>query len=336
MTELHSILTDRHYQSWPSWQIVYEWEDELSFLLHIPLRNTPSLPSNLVYSTFKRFDNRFFKGYMEYITRPRKKSESGLSLYFEMHMKPYRCFSNEASIIPVLIDFWLPDNIKVLKKMYAHCPYLLVTNLEVLHFLKEHQFRNKLVHFPMTLPSRYQLNGDEVFDKKYDIVVAGRKNSILWDYLLRYEKQHPDIEYLHQVEQNGELFYRSNQTGIVGKFQSREEYIELIRSAKVAFYATPGMDEGAARTTGFNPVTPRFFELLGAGCHVLARYPDTVETRFYTMKEISPAIMSYEQFEEALTDSLRSEVPVAKNAVYLKSHYTYTLVDILNQIINKG
>jgi len=332
MTTLQSILTDRHYQTWPSWQIVYEWEDELSDLFQLALSNTPPLPSNFIHSTFKRFDNRFLQGYLEHSLRRLQKPSSALSLYFEMYMKPYKCFSNEVSTVPVLIDFWLQADVKVLRKMYAHCPYLLVTNLEVLHFLKKHQFANKLIHFPMTLPSKYMLNGNEMFDKKYDIVVAGRKNSVLWEYLLRYEKQHPEIEYLYQVEQEGELYYRSNKQGIIGKFQSREEYIGLLQSAKAAFYATPGMDAGAERTAGFNPLTPRFLELLSAGCHVLARYPDTEETRFYKMNDICPAITSYEQFEAALSVALSSAAPVLQNATYLKSHYTSTLVEILKQL----
>lgn len=332
MTTLQSILTDRHYQTWPSWHIVYEWEDELSHLMNIPLINTPSLPSDSICSTFKRFDNKFLQGYLEYTYRRMQKPSGGISLYYEMYMKDYKCFSNDSSTIPVLIDFWLLANVKVLRKMYAHCPYLLVTNLEVIRFLKEHKFRNQLVHFPMTLPSKYRLRGDEHFEKKYDIVIAGRKNNVLWEYLLHYEQQHPEIEYLYQVEQDGALYYRSNQQGIIGKFQSRKEYIELIRSAKVAFYATPGMDEGAARTAGFNPVTPRFLELLSSGCHVLARYPDTEETRFYNMKEISPAIMSYGQFEEALTVALTAAAPVKQNANYLRSHYTSTNVEILKQL----
>ena len=41
MMDLKGVFTDRHYQDWPSWHIVYEWEDELSHALHLPLKNSP-------------------------------------------------------------------------------------------------------------------------------------------------------------------------------------------------------------------------------------------------------------------------------------------------------
>lgn len=36
------ILSDRHYQTWPSWHIVYEWEDEISQILQIPIAKSPN------------------------------------------------------------------------------------------------------------------------------------------------------------------------------------------------------------------------------------------------------------------------------------------------------
>lgn len=84
--------------------------------------------------------------------------DKGCCLYFEMCAKRYKSFSNSRRTIPVIIDFWDKEGIERFKKLYADCPYLLVTSLEVLNFLKTNQVKNNLIHFPMTLPSMYRLN----------------------------------------------------------------------------------------------------------------------------------------------------------------------------------
>ena len=165
----------------------------------------------------------------------------------------------------------------------------------------------------MTLPSMYRLNPAQSFDKKIDIILAGRKNPVLWNFLKQYEAAHPDVEYLHQIRKDGELYYESNKKGIVGKFHTRREYMNLLKTAKVAFYATPGMDGGERRTGGFNPVTPRLFELLSGGCHIIARYPKTVETDYYRLDEICPSITTYPAFESQLSNALKSSPPTEAN-----------------------
>lgn len=334
--KVKKILSDRYYQTWPSWQIVYEWENELSNSLNLPIINSPAnIPTtnNFLYRKLKSIDTRFFKGRLDESLNEILTLLAEYSLYFEMHPKNYKSFSNSKKTIPIVVDFWDKSNIELYKRIYLNCPCLLVTSLEVLNFLKENNFKNRLIHFPMSLPSIYKLEPNYLFDKKYDIVLAGRTNSVLWNYLKNYELQNPEIEYLYQIEQNGELYYISNKRGIIGKIHSREEYINLIKSARISFYATPGLDGGEERTNGFNPVTPRFFELLAAGCHLIARYPKNVETDFFQLESICPSINSYEDFQKQLEVGLSSSQPIGKNADYLSKHYTSTRIKILNELV---
>jgi hypothetical protein len=264
--KLKSILTNRDYQNWPSWHIVSEWEDELSKNLDVPIKNIPR--SNNIYKKyFKVIDFKYFNGYLA-------KTINGYfnygyySIYFEMRPKGKRNLLTVGNTVPIIIDFWDKNSIENFKNVYADCPYILVTSLEVLNFLLNNHIKNKLIHFPMTLPSIYRLKSNEIFDKKYDIVLAGRKNAVLWDFLKQFENKNPRIEYLYQVQIDGDLYYESNKTGIVGKFQARSEYMGLLKQAKIAFYSAPGCDGGEERTKGFNPVTPRFFELVASGCYM--------------------------------------------------------------------
>jgi len=330
--ELKSILTERHFRNWPSWHIVFEWENELSDLLQLPIKKSPS-SKNLLIRGLRIIDSRIFKGGLESRINIFRNSQNGYFLYFEMKVKNYSSFSNENKAIPVIVDFWDKSNVESIKKYYSDCPFLLITSLEVLNFLKENQFKNRLIHFPMTLPSVYKLDPHQVFEKKYDILVAGRRNEVLWKYLQQYESENPGIEYVYQVQQDRDLYYKSNKRGIIGKFHSREEYMNLLKSARVAFYSTPGIDGGEKRTGGFNPLTPRFFELLAAGCHVIARYPDNEEAQFYKLNEIAPAISSYNDFEHRINEALNTPAPVFRNAAYLNKHYTSTNLPVIESLL---
>jgi hypothetical protein len=330
--KLKRILTDRHFQNWPSWHIVYEWENELSNSLNLPLKNSPLIKNHFIYRNFKRIDNKLFKGKLDFFLNSILVSKCEYSLYFEMFLQYHKRFSSSRKVIPVIVDFWEKSNIELFKRIYADCPFLLITSLEVLNFLKENHIKNKLIHFPMSLPSIYKLMPNQIFEKKYDIVLGGRINVVLLDYLKQYEILHPEIEYLHQIQHEGELYYVSNKRGIVGNFHTRSEYMNLIKSAKVAFYSTPGMDGGEKRTNGFNPVTPRFFELLSAGCHVIARYPKNIETDYYKLETICLSVTSYADFENQLNIALIADPPTKKNAEYLNNHYTTSQIEILKNL----
>lgn len=329
-----SIYTDRNYQKWPSWDIVYEWEDEISNRLNIPINNTPYIRGFFARIVSKLFRKVIHNDLIENYWYANKDFNY---IYFEMYPKHFKSFSNQKNVIPIIIDFWNNEEvINDLIKYYKKCPFILVSSLEVLNHLKKSNCYLNLIHFPLSLPDKYRLGPNQTFKKKYDVVLAGRTNPILWEYLKNFEFTHPKIEYLYQEHQNGELFYRSNKNGIIGKFQSRVEYINLIRSAKISLYATPGIDGGEKLTGGFNPVTPRFFELLSAGCYVIARYPQNEESEFYQLDTICPSVNNYEDFSKQMNFALNSnELPIKRNSEYLKKHYTSTRIDILEKNINK-
>lgn len=328
--KLNGILSDRHFQTWPSWQIVYEWENEISQALGIPLLDSP--PANKDYENLRFKDSRFAIRNIKNAVQNVFTFPASVVLYFEMNPTYAPHFANSRKTIPVIIDFWDKSNVHLFKKAYRSSRYLLIQNLEVMEFLNEHHIKNQLIHFPISLPSMYTLKPDAVFEKKYDILLTGRINSVLVEYLHQYRLTHPDLEYLHHIQLNGVIHYVSNQRGTIGKFHSRTSYIQLLQSSRVAFYSTPGIDGGEARTNGFNPVTARIFEFLAAGCHVLARYPKNADTDFFQLDSICPSIQSYTDFENQLTHALNSPPPVKNNSDYLLRHYTSKRIELLKSI----
>ncbi|MBA4304931.1 MAG: hypothetical protein C0424_11950 [Sphingobacteriaceae bacterium] len=329
----HFIYSDRHFQTWPSWQIVFEWEDALSSALHMPIVKSPT--TGMLEHKFRGWDNRTQQGKWGkrmHDLRPWKTSwqkEKRQALYFEMAPRKYPAFSNHPRVAPILIDVFPDGDLQKTLLYYAQCERVYFTSLEVFHAAEEAMPGGPWYHLPMSLPDKYRLLGTESFEKKYPIVLSGRTNPVLLGYLKQFVSENPGTEYLQQQLIDGKLCYVSNLSGLIGEFSGREDYWKLIKSAQVCFYATPGMDDAAGRTGGFNPLTPRWFELLAAGCHVIARYPDTVETRHYKMASVIEAVQHYDDFKTQLSKMLLLPPPVAQNAIYLENFYTSKIIPYL-------
>jgi hypothetical protein len=109
----------------------------------------------------------------------------------------------------------------------------------------------------------------------------------------------------------------------------------ILKLCRIGFYSTPGIDGGEVRTGGFNPVTPRFLELLSAACRIIARYADNEDTRFYDMKSIVTHTDTYEDFENAMNKHLNEkEFPAFQYKQYLSKHNTSNRIEKLKRILN--
>lgn len=325
--KIEKIYSDRHFNTWPSWQIVYEWEDEISEKLKVPLAKSPYNARR----SFKGFLQRYARKLLnrDLTSNSAKGKDAEKFLYFEMRPRDYHSFSNTNPSIPIIIDFWKRDQVEEFKNYYKDCSHLLITSLEVLTFLKKNNFPGKLVHFPMSLPDKYKITSSQKFDKKFDVILAGRTNPVLLKYFEKYKEKNPHVEFVYREEKNGEFSYFSNKRGLLGDFESRQAYNHLLSMAKVALYSTPGMDDNKGRTGGFNPVTPRLFEILAAGCEVIMRYPENEETKFFELATLAAPALSYEQFEQQMHDALHSPAPIKRNALYLQQHYTSKRLEII-------
>lgn len=317
------IISNRSFNLWPSWHIVYEWEDEIASRLSLEIVNRQDLNKKyLQWLKMKTKQETLLEKNLNYFESDLIPSISKYSYCFEMAPRFDLHISNFRNTIPIFVDYWDRENVSLTKEAYEKCPFLLVTSLEVINFFKAHNFKNRLIHFPISLPSKYRISPDQTFEKKYDIVLVGRQNAVLLSFLQRYVNQNPEIEFIQAFQEGGEIYCSSNKSGRMGKCHSREAYMSLLRATRVAFYSTPGIDGGEQRTNGFNPVTPRFLEILSAGCHVIARYPKNLETEFFNLKAICPAINTYSEFVTQLHDALLQPPPAQRNSEYLENHYT--------------
>ncbi len=329
-----SIYTDRytpnHGQVYR--HVVYEWEDQISAKLCLPITNpgvSRRFHENIIAKNLLKIPAFFsvVKACDLLFARESK------SLYFAMTPQSRGSLSTRSNVIPIIIDFGKIVGLRSFYRTYSNCPLVLISSLEVFNFLKHNACPLNLHHFPLSLPDKYRVTSGSNFEKKYDILISGRLNPVLMEFMRRYEQEHPNIEYLYQSWHDGVYSYISNKTGVLGTFNDRPSYMNLLRAARVCFYSTPGIDGGEKRTGGFNQVTPRLFEFLSAGCHVVARYPDNDDTDFFQLKDICPSVDSYDVFSTRLEAALESPPPTDRNSEYLKKHYTSNRITLLNQIM---
>jgi hypothetical protein len=335
-----AILSTRSYLKASFYDLVYEWEEDLSKVLTIPILN--ALP---LFRKF--FINKVSRKLMARagvlhgasnmvevanIFRPSK----GYYLVFEMGVNTGPNFSTSAKAIPAFIDLWKQTDLAAFQRDYQYCPLVLVSSLEAVVYLKEQGCRLNIAHFPLSLSDRYKAAPGKVYTKKYDVVLAGRTNPVLSGYLQKFSNKYPAVEIVRQQEVDGVFCYVSNLSGKIGEFKTREEYIELLRASKISFYSTPGIDGGEKRTGGFNPVTPRYLELLSAQCLILGKYPDNEETRFYQLSEVCPNVISYEQFEILMQSYLQqSKAPLELYERILQKHYTSCRAALLQDLLHQ-
>ncbi|WP_133575950.1 hypothetical protein [Pedobacter metabolipauper] len=329
------ILSKRYFQNWPSWHLIYEWEDDFSSILDIPVINAETKEHIYENTWVRRFftltPTRWVAQFVNSVFASKDKY-----IAFELTVKKNFSYSNGINSIPIVVDFFTRDA-GSFHAAYKNSTLICITSLEAFNFLKDNHCNLNIRHLPLSLSDRYMIDRHTTFTKKYDIILAGRKNKILWDFLLEYEKKFPDIEYLYQEEINGQLFYSSNKSGILGSFHTRQEYTDLLKQCRIGFYSTAGIDGGEIRTGGFNPVTPRYLELIASGCLLLGRYPDTDETRSYELQRYCPNVDSYLEFETLLSSYLSGSGPDLDAYVsFLKKHYTSNVALQLKDYVEAG
>ena len=239
------------------------------------------------------------------------------------------------NIIPQIVDFYFKKG-KEMDRFY-HCyknlPLIIFSSREVYDYIKNLYPNMNIAHLALSISDIYSITPSNKFEKYYDLVLMGRQNPILEDYLNRYVQENPDFIYVYRKQIGNDFCYYTSKGELVGKINSRKDYINLMRKAKVGLYATPGIDGGEKRTNGFSQVTPRFLEYIACGCHVVARYCNNSDTDYYELNSICPSIETYEDFENRMEYCLNNPVDMIFYSDYLSKHYTSVRAKQLQEII---
>lgn len=315
--DIERISTFRNFEKWPSYDLVYEWEDIIEKTVKVPFVN--------LNPKFLRIGNKIH--WLNWIM------DRKCTFGFEMTSFVTPRFLNNKYFIPCIVDFYIyPNQIKSFEKSYSQNQIVFISSKEAYDFLLENKCRLNIKHLPLTISDIYNIDSKIYNQKKeYDLVLMGRQNHILHSYLNTYIERHPDFKYVYRVKKGNDFIYINSDGKELGNINTRSQYISLMKKARCGLYATPGIDGGEERTKGFSQVTPRFLELIACGCHILARYKENSDTIFYQLNKFSPSINSYEEFEYLLSKKINSSVDMNFYRSYLSSHYTSV---IAQNIIN--
>lgn len=317
--KLDKIYTNRNFETWPSWDLVFEWE------------NVFKERFNISFASF----NFFFIKLGDRISFLNQLFIKENLFVYELVARNKNHFFNNKNIIPCIVDFYLHENdINDFEKAYNKNPIVLISSLEVYQYLKAKQCKLKIEHLALSISDIYKINKQTNFKKEYDLVLMGRQNPVFEKYIDVYIKKHPNFKYVYRKQIDNQFLYFTSDGEALGDINTREKYIDLMKKSKIGFYSTPGIDGGEERTKGFNQVTPRFLELVACGCHILARYKKNPDTDYYSLDKFSRNIDTYENFEEDLNSKLNSNVDIEDYAQYLESHYTSKRANKLEEILN--
>ena len=320
------VKTKRNRENWPSFDLLYEWED-----IFVSNLNISSCDNTKVEEFLNKIIGKIGINPLIYFS-----NNKNLYLLFEMTSRLRNSIHNRKNVIPFIVDFYIPKSeIRSFYKAYLHCPFLLISSFEAYCFLKENNFPKQIYHLPLSISDKYKVTRQSRFDKNYDLVMFGRQNSVLTEFVKEYSEKHPDFIYVYRKLENGIFNYYTSTQQYLGNIDNREGYLNLIQQSKIAFYSTPGIDGGEKRTKGFNQVTPRFLESIACGCHIIARYKENPDTEFYELEKFSTSINTYEEFEKAMDKALSTPVNMEMYADYLEKHYTSKRVELLKEILEK-
>lgn len=326
--QVSNIISTRFFEDRPSYQIIYEWEDVLANQLSVPIINAKPLLRKVFINRYTKRGSDFlgphvFSCINNLVETSANSSYLKKSLVFDLYVSTEPSFSTSPKAIPILIDFWKQTDLTSFYQMYRYCPLVLISSLEVFNYLRDHKCPLNIAHFPLSLSDKYRLDSNVRYTKSYDVLFAGRSNPVLMKYIEIFVAKFPNVEYLHQKSINGKLCYISNKRGNIGNFETRDQYMNILKASRISFYSTPGIDGGEKRSGGFNPVTPRFLELLSAQCLLLGRYPKNEETDFYELDKVCPNIESYDEFETILLGYLNQrDSSFDLHREVLEKHYT--------------
>lgn len=317
MAELH-ILSGRKKENWPSYDLVHEWEDEL--VAHLPYARLLCTKEVVLHGRrlLHSLENKIGFNPNSLFTHGKR------CFHFDMsaHLRPD--YTNRPNHSVCIVDYYLsPNQLPAFYQAYSRVGQLSVSSREVYEFLLDHSPEREVKHMPLTLPDRWFDGFTDPPQKEYDLVLVGRQNPRLMEWLRTFEKKRKLLYVFRGKDyRTGYFPYYTNRGDYVGNIVSRDDYFNLMRKSRAAFYSTPGIDGDEARTNGFSQVTPRFLELLACGCNIVSRFADNADTSYFQLGQMSLRANSYEEFACAMEQALDCPPDLTAYANYLSRHCT--------------
>ena len=298
--KIKSILSLRASNDMVYSDLIYEWEDDYSEKLNVPIVSHCKFIKRLQNALFIIANKTHLDTGLQRIDRLISRNKHKV-LVFTLYPKTFFSSFSSSNKIPFIIDFDYGVDLKTFYKVYQNCDIVIISSRVAYEYLKNNNCPLNIKHVPLSIKSNLKVQRIDMKDREYDIFIA-RQNPVLMEYLKRYEQKHPDIHYIIRKWDNGALYsgnaYYSNKKGRLGEFSDRNAYFGLLANSKVAFYSTTGSD--TPNTRFMNHVTPALLEYLTAGCYIMIRWYDTPDSEFFNLSHYFENVKTYESFERLL------------------------------------
>ena len=322
---INQILSQRGYMSHRHYfSITFEWEDVLSRQLGVPIVEEKRNVRHKIYKWIPGLPAFFQTGIA--------------SFAYEMSPDINNRYNNKKNIIPNIIDFYLQDSqLEAFCREYKNNPAVLISSKEVYEYLLNKGVGEKLrlFHCALSLADKYRINENTTFEKKENLILLGRTNPVLQEYLDIYAKKHPDFTYAQSRRQGNKFHIYNNRGEHLGPATTRNDYMKMMKMSRCALYSPPGIDGDETRTAGFSQITPRLLEIAACGCNIIARYKMHGDAHFYEIDKLASHVDSYEEFETAMDKALITPANMPLYASWLNSHYTSARANTIKSILEQ-
>ena len=322
---IEKILSRRNNSGNYAQPIIYEWEDVIARALNASVSGYHPI----------------YRGVNHFTIHSPLFGPSKDSFRFVNNGRDYDEPMNSKHIVPCIIDFFeKEDQLQGFYAKHSRNKIVLLSSPFDYEYLKTHNCPLNIGLFPYSLSDKWAIKCDKI-QKKYEIVLTGRQDPLLYSFFKEYVKKHPDVSYVKRgqdIENDNKKTkgYYLNGKDYIGEVETREDFMRLQAQGRATLYGVQGYLDGF--TKGFYHMTPHFLEIIACGSHVLAHYPtgdEGVDAKFYEFEKFSPSIETYEQFETMMDKALNTDVDMEMYKTYMAKHYTSVRAQELKKQLEK-
>lgn len=327
---IRSIRSKRLCDNRAFFAVCYEWEDELSKKMSVPISNINKTEFNITRAVRKLSPKSY---------HIRQNLRKDTMLYFAMFVKELRFYSN-VNGIPIFIDVWGNQEIEYIVEKTRGFSLFYVTSIDVYNKIKELDVTSHVHYMPLSVPDKYfSKDFARYHEKSIDVIQMGRKNPLLHKWVLKYVASHPDVEYVYteKTSNDAQMEYISTKRGNIGSLKGREEFIHTLSSSRISLVSSPAIDNPKRNMFGIDYPTPRFYESAALGCALIGRYTENEESNRLKLNSVCPNVTSYEMFSSEVDKALAIPVDTlySANSSFIFSNLTSRRAIQITEDLNK-